>query len=185
MSGSEGSRPPVVIQLSGPAAFGLCVPGFISMAGKGGFVVWVEGISGRRVVRLEQLGRRIHRTSSVDGEPPAHHMVRSRNRACPARGGRCRCSTGPAASRRALEPGCLSSFSLFGIEPHGIWTVKGSVEPRAFVLVSYAAGADPVAVVRRYMQSPEFAGEIKGWDPSNIVSVESTFLEPTVTSRLS
>jgi len=95
------------------------------------------------------------------------------------------------SSKEALDfymnqvyPRHLSSFPLFGIEPHGIWTVKDGVEPRAFVLVSYASGADPVAVVRRYMQSPEFADEIKDWDPSNIVSVESTFLEPTTSSRL-
>jgi hypothetical protein len=83
-----------------------------------------------------------------------------------------------------VYPNHLASFSQFGIEPHGIWMVKDSVKPQAFVLVSYAPGADPVAVVRRYMQSPEFAGEIEGWDPSNIVSVESTYLEPTASSRL-
>ena len=68
------------------------------------------------------------------------------------------------SSKEALDfymnqvyPRHLSSFPRFGIEPHGIWTVKEGVKPRACVLVSYAAGADPVAVVRRYMQSPEFA----------------------------
>lgn len=95
------------------------------------------------------------------------------------------------SSKEALDfytnqvyPRHLSSFPLFGIEPHGIWTVKESVEPRAAVLVSYAAGADPVTVVQRYMQSPEFAEEIEDWDPSNIVNVESTYLEPTTISRL-
>ena len=83
-----------------------------------------------------------------------------------------------------VYPRHLSSFPLFGIEPHGAWIVKDSAEPRALVLVSYAVGADPVAVVRRYMQSPEFADEIKGWDPSNIVRVESTYLEPATSSRL-
>ena len=83
-----------------------------------------------------------------------------------------------------IYPRHLGSFPLFGIEPHGIWTVKDGAEPRAFVLVSYDSGEDPVAVVRRYMQSPEFADEIKDWDPSNIVSVASTLLEPTTSSHL-
>ena len=36
-----------------------------------------------------------------------------------------------------IYPRHLDSFPLFGIEPHGIWTVKGIAEPQAFVLVSY------------------------------------------------
>jgi hypothetical protein len=83
-----------------------------------------------------------------------------------------------------IYPRHLSSFPLFGIEAHGIWTAKEDVEPRAFVLVSYAAGEDPGAVVRRYMQSPEFAEEIRGRDVSNIVSVESTILIPLTSSPL-
>jgi NIPSNAP len=34
----------------------------------------------------------------------------------------------------------IDSFPLFGIEPHGVWTVKDSAEPQAFVLVSYPEG---------------------------------------------
>jgi hypothetical protein len=83
-----------------------------------------------------------------------------------------------------VYPRHLNSFPGFGIEAHGIWTVKEDVERRAFVLVSYAEGDDPGEVVRRYMQSAEFADEITGWDPSNIVSVESTILIPTASSRL-
>ena len=83
-----------------------------------------------------------------------------------------------------VYPRHLGSFPLFGIEPHGIWTVKNSEKPQAFVLVSYPADADPVAVVRKYMQSPEFAEEIKDWDPSNIVHVESTYPAPAASSRL-
>jgi hypothetical protein len=83
-----------------------------------------------------------------------------------------------------VYPRHLRGFPLFGIEAQGIWTVKEEADLRAFVLVSYAAGADPVEVVRRYMQSPEFAEEITGWDVSNIVSVESTILTPATSSRL-
>jgi len=83
-----------------------------------------------------------------------------------------------------IYPRHLGSFPLFGIEPHGIWTAKEDVESRAFVLVSYAAGEEPGEIVRRYMQSTEFAEEIKGWDVSNIVSVESTILIPSTSSPL-
>ena len=83
-----------------------------------------------------------------------------------------------------IYPRHLDSFPLFGIEPHGIWTVKDSVEPQAFVLVSYLEGEDPGEVVRRYMASPEFAEETKDWDRSNIVAVQSTLLTPSVASPL-
>jgi hypothetical protein len=83
-----------------------------------------------------------------------------------------------------IYPRHLSSFPLFGIEAHGFWIAKGDVEPRAYVLASYAAGEEPGEVVRRYMQSTEFAEEIKGWDVSNIVSVESTILIPSTSSPL-
>jgi hypothetical protein len=56
-----------------------------------------------------------------------------------------------------IYPRHLSSFPLFGIEAHGFWTVKEDVEPRFFVLASYAAGEEPCEVARRYMQSTEFA----------------------------
>ena len=75
-----------------------------------------------------------------------------------------------------VYPRHLNSFPLFGIDPHGIWTVKDSTEPQAFVLVSYPEGEDPGEVVRRYMGSAEFAEETKDWDRSNIVAVQSTIL---------
>ena len=83
-----------------------------------------------------------------------------------------------------LYPRHLHSFPLFGIEPHGFWTVKDSADPQAFVLVSYPAGEDPGEVVRRYMESSEFAEETKGRDRSNIVAVRSTILTPSTSSPL-
>ena len=83
-----------------------------------------------------------------------------------------------------VYPRHLGSFPLFGIEPHGVWSPEGSVEPQAFVLVSYQAGEDPGEVVRRYMGSPEFAEETKDWNRSNIVRVESTILTPSRSSPL-
>ena len=55
--------------------------------------------------------------------------------------------------REKIYPRHLNSFPLFGIEAHGFWTAKEDVEPRLFVLASYAAGEDPGEVVRRYMQA--------------------------------
>jgi hypothetical protein len=78
----------------------------------------------------------------------------------------------------------LSSFPLFGIEAHGFWTAKEDVEPRLFVLASYAAGEEPGEVARRYMQSKEFAEDIRDFDVSNIVGVESTILIPSTNSPL-
>ena len=83
-----------------------------------------------------------------------------------------------------IYPRHLSSFPLFGIEAHGFWTAKEDVEPRFFVLASYAAGEEPGEVVRRYMGSSEFAEETKDWDRSNIVAVQSTILTPSASSPL-
>ena len=78
----------------------------------------------------------------------------------------------------------LSSFPLFGIEAHGFWIAQDDVEPRLFVLASYAAGEEPGEVARRYMQSTEFAEDIRNFDVSDIVGVESTFLIPSTSSPL-
>ena len=83
-----------------------------------------------------------------------------------------------------VYPRHLHSFPLFGIVPHGFWTVKDSADPQAFVLVSYPAGEDPGEVVRRYMGSSEFAEETKDWDRSSIVAVHSAILTPSRNSPL-
>jgi hypothetical protein len=83
-----------------------------------------------------------------------------------------------------IYPRHLSSFPLFGIEAHGFWAGKEDVEPRFFELTSYAAGEEPVEVVRRYMQSTGFAEEIRNFDVSGMVGVESTILIPSTSSPL-
>jgi len=85
---------------------------------------------------------------------------------------------------RRFIPRHLNSFPLFGIEAHGFWTAKEDVEPRLFVLASYAAGKDPGEVARRYMQSTEFADDIRNFNVSDIVGVESTTLIPSTSSPL-
>jgi hypothetical protein len=74
--------------------------------------------------------------------------------------------------------------ATFGIEAHGFWTAKEDVEPRLFMLASYAAGEEPGEVARQYMQSKEFAEDIRNFDVSDIVSVESTILVPSTSSLL-
>ena len=85
---------------------------------------------------------------------------------------------------REIYPRHLGSFPVFGIEAHGFWTAREDVEPRFFVLVSYAAGEEPREVGRRYMQSAEFAEDIRNFDISDIIRVESTILLPSVSSPL-
>jgi hypothetical protein len=83
-----------------------------------------------------------------------------------------------------IYPRHLNSFPRFGIEAHGLWTAKADVEPRLFVLVSYAVGEEPGEVARRYMQSTEFADEIRNFNVSDIMGVESTILIPSTNSPL-
>lgn len=83
-----------------------------------------------------------------------------------------------------IYPNHLNSFPLFGIEAHGFWTAKDDAEPRLFALVSYAPGDEPGEVARRYMQSAPFAEDIKNFDVSDIIGVESTILIPSTTSPL-
>ncbi|MBB5510418.1 hypothetical protein [Paraburkholderia atlantica] len=52
------------------------------------------------------------------------------------------------------------------------------------MLVSYAEGDDPGEVAQRYIESPEAADDIRGFDLADIVSVESTVLVPSTSSPL-
>ena len=85
-----------------------------------------------------------------------------------------------------IYPNHLRSFHKFGIEAHGFWTAAEAdgVLPRLFALVSYPEGENVDAVTRRYMRSAEFAADIKDFDVSNIVSVETTILTPSLNSPL-
>jgi hypothetical protein len=51
--------------------------------------------------------------------------------------------------KEQIYPCHLSSFPLFGIEAQGFWTAKEDVEPRFFVLASYAISAIADAGTRR------------------------------------
>jgi hypothetical protein len=85
---------------------------------------------------------------------------------------------------RRFIPVISTAFRCSGLRPTGFWTAKEDVEPRLFVLASYAAGEEPGEVARRYMQSTEFADDIRNFNVSDIVGVESTILIPSTSSPL-
>jgi hypothetical protein len=82
----------------------------------------------------------------------------------------------------AVFPRHLDNFPWFGIKAHGIWTAKDEAAAKAFVLVSYAEGDDPVEVAQRYLQSPEAATDARGFDHADILHVDSTVLIPAAGS---
>jgi hypothetical protein len=86
--------------------------------------------------------------------------------------------------RDVIYPRHMDSFPAFWIDAHGFWTARADERPRLFALVSYAAGGDPGEVARHYMQSEEFAYDIRSFDKDDIVGVESTILIPTASSPL-
>ena len=83
-----------------------------------------------------------------------------------------------------VYPRHFNNFRLFGVEAHGLWMKKDDVAHRAFVLVSYAEGDDPVEVAQRYIQSPEAVNDARGFDVADILGVESTILVPSESSPL-
>src|SRR5260370_18851756 len=75
-----------------------------------------------------------------------------------------------------IYPRHLSSFPLFGIEAHGFCTAKEDVEPRLFVLASYAAGEEPGEVARRYIQIKQFAEGIMEFAVSHTLGSQCNIL---------
>jgi hypothetical protein len=82
-----------------------------------------------------------------------------------------------------IYPRHLNSSPLFTIEAHGFRTAKADNQPRLYVPPVYAAGGEPGEVARRYTQSTEFA-DIRHFNVSDIVGVESTILIPATSSPL-
>ena len=83
-----------------------------------------------------------------------------------------------------VYPRHLNSFPRFGVQAHGFWTAIGDTAPRLYVLVSYAEGDDPDEVTKRYLQSPELAEDVRDFDSSNLLSVQTTALQPSTGSPL-
>ena len=78
----------------------------------------------------------------------------------------------------------VPSMAAFGVTTHGIWTQRGDDEHRLVALISYPNGADVEALTRDFMASPEFASDMDGFDPQDIIAVDSMQLEPAPSSAL-
>ena len=78
----------------------------------------------------------------------------------------------------------VPSLAAFGVTTHGIWTQRDEGDHRLVALISYPAGADPTALTRDFMASPEFASDMAGFDPEDIVAVDSMPLDATPSSPL-
>ena len=83
-----------------------------------------------------------------------------------------------------IYPRHLSTVGDFGITLHGIWTSPDDVDHRLYVLASYPDGADLESIEKAYMQSPGFVGDMQGMDPTCILGVTATRLDPSTGSPL-
>ena len=71
----------------------------------------------------------------------------------------------------------IPSLATFGVTTHEVWTQRGDGDHRLVALISYPDSADPAALTRDFMASAEFAADMEGFDPEDIVAVESTLLD--------
>ena len=78
----------------------------------------------------------------------------------------------------------VPSLATFGVTTHGIWAQHGDDDHRLVALISYPDGADPAALARDFMASPEFASDMEGFDPEDIVAVDAMLVEPTSSSPI-
>ena len=78
----------------------------------------------------------------------------------------------------------IGSLNAFSVETRGIWTSRDGGEIRLFALVSYENGADAKRVETEYMASSEFAEDMAGFDPHDIVGVTSVLLDATAASPI-
>jgi hypothetical protein len=77
----------------------------------------------------------------------------------------------------------IPTFQGFGVTTHGIWTECGDAN-RLVALISYPYGADPTELASEVMASPEFAADMEGFDPQDIVAVDSIPLAATGSSPI-
>jgi hypothetical protein len=78
----------------------------------------------------------------------------------------------------------VPTFNAFGVTTHGIWTERGGEPNRLIALISYPSGADPATLATEVMASPEFMADMEGFDPHDIVSVNSVLLDPAKSSPI-
>jgi hypothetical protein len=76
----------------------------------------------------------------------------------------------------------IPTFEAFGVTTEGIWTERDPAPRRLFALISYPSGADPTKLASEIMASPQFAADMKGFDPQDIVAVDTVLLDATAAS---
>ena len=77
------------------------------------------------------------------------------------------------------RPATWATFKTFGVTTHGVWTERSDGANRLVALIRYPTGADPEELTRHIMTSPQFAADMAGFDPNQIVDVQSVPLDPT------
>ena len=60
-----------------------------------------------------------------------------------------------------------------------MWTQRSGGAHRLVALIRYPQGADPEQLTREVMTSSDFAADMAGFDPNEIVDVQSVLLDPT------
>jgi hypothetical protein len=78
----------------------------------------------------------------------------------------------------------IPTFQGFGVTTHGIWTESGGAANRLVALISYPDGVDPTELTIEVMASPEFTADMDGFDPQDIVAVDSIPLDATGSSPI-
>ncbi|MBV9350920.1 MAG: NIPSNAP family protein [Mycobacterium sp.] len=78
----------------------------------------------------------------------------------------------------------LATFTTFGVTTHGVWTERSGGANRLIALIRYPQGVDPEQLTRDVMTSSEFAADMAGFDPNEIVDVQSVLLDPTTFSPI-
>jgi hypothetical protein len=78
----------------------------------------------------------------------------------------------------------IATFQGFRVTTHGTWTEHGGNTHRLVALISYPNGTDPTALANQVMASPEFAADMEGFDPQDIVAVDSITLDATGSSPI-
>jgi hypothetical protein len=73
----------------------------------------------------------------------------------------------------------VPTFEAFGITTHGVWTERDGEGNRLIALISFPNSANPATLAGEVMASPEFAADMAGFDPQNIVAVDSILLDAT------
>jgi hypothetical protein len=78
----------------------------------------------------------------------------------------------------------IGSLETFGVATHGVWTEREGSAPRLVALVSFADGADPTVLTDEYMASAEFTADMEGFDPRDLVAVDTMLLDATGSSPI-